>query len=763
MLYNKSDTPFYKAAHRMRGNIRPILQELDTLVSPHPAFSPLEAATSGAPEGLPNDMSTGVPDQTSGTASDPLKSDETDLQRRKQQSVGNLEPDMSLLELLEDSDALDISYILHAPPLESLISQELGVLKPPPPPPPRVRTRIKIKVPAAQREAQRRARNRKRDAAAALESQEDIPESSEGKAVADGVLLTVPAPQLKRARPSANAHSFEPLVVESVDQQQSFKMFEQGWILPPTQRRGGRAPIERHALPPPPLRKRPRTEKSRLSSFSTPTSESQTAQDTDNSAYRSSMFDRSSLPSSSIPDARPSEPVVSSSSLASVSTVVLLTSLPRLNSGWTQGDNISAPMERDEEDREETLKMDIHASAQSAEHIIPLPGSSDSDFAPAMSTAVESLLADSPSYAAEPWQQRPRFIIPATNPPTGFALGSVSTVTDVNRTALQRGAVVSSAEGSSSLQIAKEEPEAVSTERLPQTPREQTDEANIPSSPLTDVLSVSDASDYGEQGLPAGSELLNADTTRSSDGVVKPDGGVDHELNNTAVHLEPNMTISKDPDGVAVIEELDSPATRRAKHLRKKALSTNRPISSKSAAGTAGPPDEAAETAVGVSAGPRVQSPEPTLQLLNKNGKIYIEGGTLVWAKIPSYPWWPAVVFEADDPTIPLNIIKNYQKERKKQRKGDNLFFVRFFDKSMSWNFASLNCLKSLGDSRSLDERIQKRQKYKTRSLREECLAAYKQACAELDNSEEGKELANEENSKSGPAAEKPTRSARKR
>ena len=36
------------------------------------------------------------------------------------------------------------------------------------------------------------------------------------------------------------------------------------------------------------------------------------------------------------------------------------------------------------------------------------------------------------------------------------------------------------------------------------------------------------------------------------------------------VKLEPNMTLSQDPDGKIVIQELDSPVTRREKAMRKK-------------------------------------------------------------------------------------------------------------------------------------------------------------------------------------------------
>lgn len=42
-----------------------------------------------------------------------------------------------------------------------------------------------------------------------------------------------------------------PQVVENVDNQGSFKLFDVGWILPSGQKRGGRQPVERSSLPPP--------------------------------------------------------------------------------------------------------------------------------------------------------------------------------------------------------------------------------------------------------------------------------------------------------------------------------------------------------------------------------------------------------------------------------------------------------------------------------------------------------------------------------
>jgi len=56
--------------------------------------------------------------------------------------------------------------------------------------------------------------------------------------------------------PAAGSSGFEheAQVIETIDKQQSFKMFNEGWILPPDQKRGGRVRVDRP--PPLPLKKK---------------------------------------------------------------------------------------------------------------------------------------------------------------------------------------------------------------------------------------------------------------------------------------------------------------------------------------------------------------------------------------------------------------------------------------------------------------------------------------------------------------------------
>ena len=53
--------------------------------------------------------------------------------------------------------------------------------------------------------------------------------------------------------PGSSGLENEPQLIETIDKQQSFKMFNEGWILPPDQKRGGRR-VER--LPPLPSKKK---------------------------------------------------------------------------------------------------------------------------------------------------------------------------------------------------------------------------------------------------------------------------------------------------------------------------------------------------------------------------------------------------------------------------------------------------------------------------------------------------------------------------
>jgi len=192
----------------------------------------------------------------------------TDL-KPPQQPIGDLEPPLDLLELLDSPEAIrnDFKFILETDPLSSLFSFDLGRLKPPPPPPP---PKPKVQKKKAAKTSKLKAgepsaldispgfrapRTRRALAvAAAFEA-----EATGGVVEALDLDLLQAVPTSVKARRGSVATSSQlgvPQMVEDVDNQGSFKMFDAGWILPSGQKRGGRQPVDSSSLPPPKKRMR---------------------------------------------------------------------------------------------------------------------------------------------------------------------------------------------------------------------------------------------------------------------------------------------------------------------------------------------------------------------------------------------------------------------------------------------------------------------------------------------------------------------------
>ncbi|EGN97037.1 hypothetical protein SERLA73DRAFT_58213 [Serpula lacrymans var. lacrymans S7.3] len=263
MIYNKPGTLFYKTAQRVQSTSQTILSELDRLSILHLPLNALENGIS-TPEFPPVEHTT----------------------------IGDLEPPLPLLELVSSMDAIqdDINLILDHDPLTSLFDYELGRFKPPPPPPPKLpppRKGIKRKAVSSARGRAldsspgfRAPRTRRALAAAAAfeaEAHGGVNPDTDDRQM-DGTKQK--GLKSRRVPFILPGQSDVPPMVDNVDNQRSFKMFDAGWILPPDQKRGGRVPVDRSTLPPP--KKRIRTgqcgETSRLSNFSTPMSEKQMLQ-----------------------------------------------------------------------------------------------------------------------------------------------------------------------------------------------------------------------------------------------------------------------------------------------------------------------------------------------------------------------------------------------------------------------------------------------------------------------------------------------------
>ncbi|KAF9465621.1 hypothetical protein BDZ94DRAFT_1189141 [Collybia nuda] len=326
-------------------------------------------------------------------------------------------------------------------------------------------------------------------------------------------------------------------------------------------------------------------------------------------------------------------------------------------------------------------------------------------------------------------------------------------------------------------QIADEEPILIHDEPPPATDEDAMDE---------------DASPPVEEApVPAGDESMDVDL-EDPEGVPDPDETEYASRGPTPALIPPEQfaipplgtfipptTLIKAPDGTVIIEELDTPAIRREKNRREKARRAeeqrNRLVA-----------DQALSTGVlphpTVLSGPGIPGPAPfsrdgleiplragpsgvgkvegsELSILpeegGKNRRVIgngtkLEGGVLVWAKAGRFPWWPAVIFEDDDPQVPPNILAECLSKRTKTNDPD-VQIIRFFDKTDSWQFLPLKFLKEFGEDTELDSEMiaanSRYQNWKNGSVRADCREAYRRALAEMETDNEVAEM-------SGPRAQ---------
>lgn len=107
-----------------------------------------------------------------------------------------------------------------------------------------------------------------------------------------------------------------------------------------------------------------------------------------------------------------------------------------------------------------------------------------------------------------------------------------------------------------------------------------------------------------------------------------------------------------------------------------------------------------------------------------------LENGTLVWAKADTYPWWPAVVWEPDDPMIPEDV-------RKKRPQDNSRHVVQFYDPTMSWTWVTIGNMLLLGEDNEVDASLLSPtsmvQKWKTPRIKKQCREAFQRALAEME------------------------------
>ncbi|KAH9971755.1 hypothetical protein BGW80DRAFT_1319898 [Lactifluus volemus] len=177
--------------------------------------------------------------------------------------------------------------------------------------------------------------------------------------------------------------------------------------------------------------------------------------------------------------------------------------------------------------------------------------------------------------------------------------------------------------------------------------------------------------------------------------------------------LEPNMTLSQDPDG-----KLDAKKRARSQLVAPVVSSTleGSDLSSLS---------ELSEDDDGkVHVGKKI---EETKAKVPQPGEVVLEDGkTLEGGTLENFPWWAAVVFEPDDPTVPQKVLKS-RPTKSKSTMGHHL--VRFYDSSKSWQWVEIDQLLLLGENDELDRSLlttSRRQKFSSAKMRQGCRESYR-------------------------------------
>ncbi|KAH9832510.1 PHD-zinc-finger like domain-containing protein [Rhodofomes roseus] len=210
-----------------------------------------------------------------------------------------------------------------------------------------------------------------------------------------------------------------------------------------------------------------------------------------------------------------------------------------------------------------------------------------------------------------------------------------------------------------------------------------------------------------------------------------------------------------EPPRIIYIETLDTPAIRREKNLQKRLEKERKKAEAAAAAeaatAQAGPSRQAdddsnwsdlsdlsdAEDEDPSADQGEDEEKEPGAVVLN-DGE-FLEGGTLVWAKADTFPWWPAVVFESDDIAVPKRILT--WRNRVEDETDGPLHIVRFFDSKNTWQCLELDRMRMLGENHELDQdmlaTVSKIQKWKNFKIRQQCREAFRRAMSERETDEE--------------------------
>ncbi|KAI9451944.1 hypothetical protein BJY52DRAFT_1295769 [Lactarius psammicola] len=205
--------------------------------------------------------------------------------------------------------------------------------------------------------------------------------------------------------------------------------------------------------------------------------------------------------------------------------------------------------------------------------------------------------------------------------------------------------------------------------------------------------------------------------------------------------LEPNMTLSQDPDGKIVIQELDSPVTRREKAMRRKQARSRLAAPTMNANSELDGSDLSSLSELSEDEDGNVRVKTKTNEMKTRAvepGEVILEDGKMLdGGTLENFPWWAAVIFERDDPTVPPKVLKS-RPTKSKSPMGHHL--VRFYDSSKSWQWVELDQLLLLGESDELDQSLlttSKRQKFSSAKMRQGCRDSYRQAKMEMETEDD--------------------------
>ncbi|TFK85272.1 hypothetical protein K466DRAFT_197390 [Polyporus arcularius HHB13444] len=824
------------------------------LSEPNPAPSPPEPFTASEPtippvlaaeEPAPSDTvplgsapSAGVIDLIGGEPMDEEKPNieatpEPVLPDDDRPSIGDLEPPLDILNLLVSEEAIrqDTDLIMTSAPIQSFLSYELPLVRPPAPPPPSLQTprrmmekrkdpKPKFDMKAA-RERKKLERKLALDAspgfraprtraamaaAAAFEAEAtggasgtETPEAEEPVAGPSSSPQTPASRAPRRGRKSTAERIQEVPTVEDVDSRQSFKMFEVGWILPPEHRRGGRAPLERGPVPPPRKRAKYSHDKSRLSNVSSAPapSDAQTVSVEGEPAPGASGVDTTGEAGPS----HVSEPTGETD--APEDPVKLVESEP------------PGPAEVSRERTPDTSSPRPRVHSESA-----VPEASTEELTERSRPKVESATVEEVAMDTEPTDQpqAPDVLEPPSVPartPSSHPLPAPEDHESPDPQHLREPSIPVEAEVPAPDQRVTNEvpmevdevhdaaiepvepPAEESLEDSVDPKHDATPDKDATESPAAEESSVEMPGEETHTAVPEAPVLEQAeDEARPPQEEPSPAAPLDQEPVPALEQEEEDE--DKTPRKIIWIETLDTPAIRREKYQRLKAerqakrereaaeaaaaerRAKGLPIPEPEPQPVAGPSrtdeamdvdvdgdsdltdlsdlesEEGEESVAAPAPAPAPPAPPPVSTrrnrwrapapdepgVINLDPGEKVEGGTLVWAKLDSYPWWPAVVFEDDDAEVPKSVLERCPAP------GDNSkVLVRFYEKERkknklnNWAWVRLRDLRYLGEDDALDAQMlapaSKYQRWRNNGLRTECRNAYQDALAEMEAEDE--------------------------